>query len=252
MNIEDVAWERFTAWRAPEQQRKLAIRTSVVRKIVVNDEDVTPFFHEVFRDAGRRIWRDIDKAGRIVVLDDNCHGVFHCSLFAQVSHYLGYGGSALPNRAIDAHDILSALIKYGVDCNGRLASLAVTQDQLALATPDRNQCVDGLQSGLQRYAHRCAIHDRRGGALNGQALFCGNRALAVKRIAQWVDHPPQQTISHWYVHDAPGTFHFVARVQVLVIPEQDNADFVFIDVEGNARQIAWECHDLIIANTGKT
>ena len=64
----------------------------------------------------------------------------------------GHGGGALADRAIDAQNILAALVQDGVDRDRGLAGLPVAQDQFALAAPDRNQRVDDLQPGLQRHA----------------------------------------------------------------------------------------------------
>ena len=56
----------------------------------------------------------------------------------------------------------SLLIDDGVQDDGGLAGLAVADDQFALAAADGNHRVDGLDAGLQRLAHRLAIHDARG------------------------------------------------------------------------------------------
>ena len=117
-------------------------------KIVVDDQDIAPLFHEVFCNAGCRIRRDIDEAGRIIVFYDNHNGIIHCSLLIEISHYFGYSGCALANRTVDAHHILSVLVEDGVDRDGGLARLAIAENQFALATTDGNKRVDRLQSGL--------------------------------------------------------------------------------------------------------
>ena len=157
----------------------------------------------------------------------------------------------MADRAVDAENVLPALIQDGVDRDGRLSRLAIAENQLALTTSDRNERIDGLQSSLQGHDYGCAIHDGRGRTLDRQALVSGNRALAVERLAQWVDHPPQQTVSDRDVHDSPGAFDFVARVQILILAEQDHADFVLVHVEGDAQQTAAESHQFVIARAGK-
>src|SRR5690606_19845943 len=53
------------------------------------------------------------------------------------------------------------LVQDGVDGDSRLADLTVANDQLALATTDRDQGVDGLQAGLHGLMHRLAGDDAR-------------------------------------------------------------------------------------------
>ena len=85
-----------------------------------------------------------------------------------------------------------------------------------------------------------------------QTLLRSDRVLAIQRIAQWVDYAPQQTTAHEHVHHAAGSLYLVAGVQVLVVPEQDDADLFFIQVECNAKQTARECHDLLVTNAWKS
>ena len=53
------------------------------------------------------------------------------------------------------------LVDDRVHRHGRLARLAIADDQLALAAADRHHAVNRLESGLHRLAHRLAIHDAR-------------------------------------------------------------------------------------------
>ena len=54
------------------------------------------------------------------------------------------------------------LIDDRVDGDGRLAGLAVADDQLALAAADRRHGVDGLDAGLQRLIDRLPAGDAGG------------------------------------------------------------------------------------------
>src|ERR1035441_9236075 len=102
-------------------------------EIVVNNQDIASLFHEVFCNAGCRIRRDVDEAGRIIVFYDNHNGVVHRTLLVEVSHYFSHGGRALANRTVDANHILSALVEDGVDGDGSLAGLSIAENQFSLA-----------------------------------------------------------------------------------------------------------------------
>ena len=66
MNVEDVAGEGFASGRTAKQEGKLAIGVGVLGEIVVNDQHVATCFHEILRDAGRRVRSDVGETGRIV------------------------------------------------------------------------------------------------------------------------------------------------------------------------------------------
>ena len=83
MNIKNVAGKCLAARRAAQQQRKFAISAGVLRQVVVDDEHIASFFHEILGDARSRIRRDVDKAGRVVAFRDNNHGIIHRSFFAE-------------------------------------------------------------------------------------------------------------------------------------------------------------------------
>ena len=185
-------------------------------------------------DAGRSVRRDVSETWRIVALGHDDDGVIHRALFPQVGHGLRDGGRALADGAIDAHDILAALVEDGVDRDGRLAGLAITKNQLALAAPDRNERIDDLEAGLQRHGDRRAVHDSGGGAFDGQALAGGHRPVAIERPTERVDDAPQQSIAHGHIHDPAGALDFIAGVQMPVFAEQHDADFVLVHVERDA------------------
>ena len=169
VDVEDVAGKGFAPGRPAEQEGELAIGSGVLREVVVNDQHIAPGFHEMLRDAGGGVRGDVGEPGRVVALGDDHDGVFHRAFLAKVGHGLGHGGSALADGAIDAEDILAALVENGVDGDGGFARLPVAQDQLALAAPDGNKRIDDLEAGLQRHGDGRAIHDGRGGAFDGQA-----------------------------------------------------------------------------------
>lgn len=210
----------------------------MLRQIVVNDQHVAALLHEVLRNAGRRVRRDVRETGRIVTLSDDHDGVIQRALFTQGGDRLGHSGGALPDGAIDAQHVLPALVENGVERNGCFACRPVPQNQLALTAPDRNERVNDLDAGLQGYGDGCAIHDMRRGAFDGQTCAGNHRAIVVQRPPQWIDDASDQPLTHRDVHHMPSAFHLIAGMQLPVVAEQDGADFVFVDVEGDAIHVS--------------
>ena len=223
----------------------------MVGEVVVNDEHVPARFHEMLRDAGRGVGSDVGESRRVVAFGHDDDGVIHGAFFAQVGDDLGDGGRTLADGAINAQHILAALVQNGVDRDGGLAGLPVAEDQFALAAADRNESIDDDEAGLQRHGDGSAVHDGPGGAFDGQTLAGGDRPLAIEWPAQGVDNAPDQSIAHRYVHHTTRALDLGARVQVPAIAKQHDADFVLIDVERDAVQIAGKLHQFIKAHARK-
>jgi len=60
----------------------------------------------------------------------------------------------------------------------------------------------------------------------------------------------QQTFAHGHVHHGR-PLDLVASVQALVVPEQDDTDLFFIEIECNAKQTLGTSQSLV-TNAGKT
>ncbi len=251
MDVEDVSGKGLASRGTPEQERQLAVGAGVLREIVVDDQHVTAAGHELLGDAGRGVGRDEDPAGRVIAFSDDDHGVVERCMVAQVGDDLGDGGCALADGAIDANDVLIALVEDGVDRDRRLAGPAITHDQLALAAADRNQRVDDLESGLQRHGDRGPVHDRHSRAFDRQARACEHSSFAVEWQSERIDDTPQQPVADRHVHDPARSPDFVARVHLPVVAEHDDADLLFVYVEGDARHAAAQGEQLVEADPGE-
>ena len=68
----------------------------------------------------------------------------------QLAHNRGNGRLLLADRHVDTLDAGIFLVDDRVDGDGGLTNLAVTDDQLTLATTDWHHGVDGFQTSLDR------------------------------------------------------------------------------------------------------
>src|SRR5205085_3942104 len=109
----------------------------------------------------------------------------------------------LADGDVDALDLLLRvaalpvvlLVDDRVDRHRGLAGLAVADDQLALTATDGRHGVDGLDAGLQRLGDRLALDDGGRLQLEDAAALCGDRALAVERVAERVDDAAEEAVS---------------------------------------------------------
>src|SRR5690606_16021074 len=183
----------------------------------------------------------------------DAHRVLRRAGFFELTGELGHGRALLADGDIDAIQLLgvrrvgvvrSLLVKEGVENDGRLAGLAVTNDQLALATADRDQRVDGLEARRHRLMHRLARQNARRLDVNAAAFGMLDRALAVDRVTQTVDHAAEQAHADRGIHDGTGTLDDVAFLDGAVIAENHDADIVGFEIEGHALDAARELDEL--------
>ena len=144
VQIKDIPWERFAARRPAQQQRNLPIGNRVLGKIVINDQRVLAIIAEVFAHRRAGIRRHELHRGRIAGRGADDDGVIHRTGLLQRLHHTDDGGFFLADGDVDALHVAPFLIDNGVDADGRLAGLAVADDELALAAADRNHRIDGF------------------------------------------------------------------------------------------------------------
>ena len=168
------------------------------------------------------------------------------------AHRLSDGGALLADGHVDALDALAALVDHGVDGHGRLAGLAVADQQLALAAADRRHRVDGLDAGLEGLAHRLAADDARGLHLQAPTLLGRDRTLAVDGLAQCVDHPPQEGVAHRYGEDPTRGPDHLLLVEVVDVAQDDGADALLVEVERQAEGPVLKLEELVDGRLGQT
>ena len=180
------------------------------------------------------------------------HRVLHRAVALEGGHRLGHRRLLLADGHVDALHAQAPLVEDGVDGHGGLARLAVADEQLALAAADRGHGVDGLDAGLQRLVDRLALHDAGGLDLEAAGLVGGDRALAVDRLAQGVDHPAEQRVAHPHREDAPGRLDQLLLLEAGVVTQDDRPDGVLVEVEGEALGAVLELEDLVDGGAGQT
>ncbi len=111
--------------------------------------------------------------------------------------------------------------------------MAVADDQLALAAPDRYGGIDDLDAGLQRLRHRLAVDDTWSLALHRRGLTRRHLTLAIQGLTEWIDDTAEQAFTHWHLDDASGALHLVTLADEGVGAEQHTTDVVLFQVQGH-------------------
>ena len=189
-------------------------------QVVVHDERRTACVAEVLANRSASEWCVELERSRVGRRRRHHHGVSHGARFFQGLHDASHGGTLLAHSDVDAEHRLTCVVEFllvddGVDRHGGLSSLAVANDQLSLATTDRNHRVDGLDACLQRLVHRLTVDHTGSLALDrhveGLAL---DGSFSVNGFTQHVDHAAQHALAHLDACDGSCALHGAAFLQV--------------------------------------
>ena len=242
VQIEHVARIGFAARRTAQQQRHLAIGDGLLGQIVIDDQGVHAVVAEIFAHGAAGERRQELQRRRIGRGGGDHDGVFERAVLLQHLDDLRHGRALLADGDVDAIELgllVAAgvdrlLVEDGVDRDGGLAGLAVADDQLALAAADRDQRIDRLEAGLHRLVHRFARNDAGRLDVDAGALFGLDRALAVDRLAERIDHAAEQALADRHLDDGAGALDRLAFLDLAVGAEDHDADIVVFEVERHA------------------
>lgn len=130
----------------------------------------------------------------------NDDGVLHGVVLLKGLDKLGDGGSLLADGDVDTVELLglvvgavpSLLVEDGIQGNGGLSGLTVTDDQLTLSTADGNHGVDRLETGLYGLVDGLAGQNAGGLKLSTALLLGVEGTLAIDGVTESVDNTAEQ------------------------------------------------------------
>jgi len=162
VEIEDISWVSLSSWRSSEQKGHLSVGDGLLGKIVIDDKSMFAVISEVLCDGASGVGCQELKRSGFGGSGGDDDGVFKGVMELEGVHDVGNSGSLLSNCDVDAEQLLmhvsgvevGLLVDNGIDSDGGLSSLSVSDDQLSLSSTDGHQPINGLQSGLHRLVHR--------------------------------------------------------------------------------------------------
>ena len=261
LQVEDVAGVGLASGRTTQRQRHLTIGDGLLGQVIVDDEHVTArvggagglavlaVVHEVLADGGTRHGGDVLQRRGVCRGGAHDDGVVESTVLGKRLANIRDRGGLLADGHVHADHALATLVDDGIDGDGGLAGLAVTDDELALAAADRDHRVDGEQTRLHGLAHRGALDDARGLELDGATMRLADAALAIDGLTKRVDDTTEHAATHGDVHNTTGGAAGVALLDGVDIAEQNGADLFAVEVlsqavHGLARDGAGELKEL--------
>jgi hypothetical protein len=127
----------------------------------------------------------------------------------------------------------SLLVKNGVDGDGGLTSLSVTNNQLTLTTTNRHKGVYGLETSLHGLVDGLSWDNARGLELNSLSLVGKDGALAVDGVAESIDNTTEHTVTDGDIDDGTSSLNNITFLNFSIVTKHDNTNIVRLEVQGH-------------------
>ena len=252
MKVENVTRISLTAGRTADQKRKSTVSHRMLTQIIVDDEHVLSFIHEIFAHGTAGVGRNVLQRAGLGSSSRYNGGVVHGAVFGEIFHKGGHGGTFLADGDVDADHVFALLVDDGVRSDGGFTGLTVADDELTLAAADGDHGVDGLDTGLEGFMNGTPFTDTRGRAFNGAVLVCHDGACAVDGLSQCVDDTANEGVADGNGNDFSGSLDALAFADLLTVSEQYDGDAVFFQVLRHAVASVFKFQKLASHTVDKT
>ena len=191
------------------------------------------------------------QCSRVARRSSHHNGIVHRTVLVQGIHNRSYGRTFLANGYINAiYRItcfkIGTLVDDGIDGNGCLTGLAVTDNQLTLSATNRYHGVHSLQTGLKRLIHRLAEDDSRCLTFQRHFIkFSAYQSFAIKRRTQRVYYTAQHTLSHHDGSNTLGTLYNEAFLDFIRRAKQHSTHIILFEVHHNGLDAVVELQQLV-------
>jgi len=261
VEVENVSGVSLTSRRATEQEGHLTVGNGLLGQVVVDDNSVAARVTEVLSDGGSRVGGQELQGSRVRGSGGNDDRILVGLVLGDTRDDLGDSRALLSDGNVHAVQVLLLvgvlvdllLVDDGVDGDGSLSDLTITNDQLTLSTTDGDQRVDGLETSLHRLVHGLTGQDTRGLDLNTVALGSLDGSLSVDGLTESIDSAAEERVSDGHVNDGSGTLDDVSLQDLTIVSEDNDSNVVVLQVEGHALDAGLdELNHLSGLNRGET
>ena len=212
---------------------------------------MTSCIADILSDSSTCKRSEILKSRRVGSRSSHDASIRHCTLLTESLYERCYSRTLLTYSHIDTIDrlaclIVGLLVDDGVDSDGSLTCLTVTDDKLALSTSDRDHCIDSLQTGLERLLYRLTEHNTRSLALKWHlVLGAFDRTHTVERLTKRVDNATEHLLIDLNRGDALGTFYYHTFANLFSTTEKHSTHVVLFEVHDNGHDTILEFQQFV-------
>mmetsp|Transcript_24779 Transcript_24779/g.45972 ORF Transcript_24779/g.45972 Transcript_24779/m.45972 type:complete len:512 (+) Transcript_24779:271-1806(+) len=254
VEVEDISGVGLTTRRTTEQQRHLTVGNGLLGKIIVEDHSMLSVVTEVLSHGGTGVGGQELKRGGVGGSGGNDDAVVHGLLVIELTDKLGDGGSLLSNTNVDTGQRirLGLLVDDGIDGNGGLTGLTITNDQFTLSTTNGDESINGLKAGKHRLGHGLTRDDSGGLNLRTGSLAVIEGGTSIDGLTDTVHDTSEELVTNGNVDNGTGTLDSVSLKNVTIITKNHNSHVVLLKVEGHAAETAGKDNHLSGLDVGKS
>jgi len=207
-----------------------------------------PLSHSTSREGGEVLERSGLRGG-----GSNDDGVLHGIVLLEGLHELSDCRTLLTNGNVDTVQLLvlfltivpPLLVEDGVDSDGGLSGLTVTDDQLTLTTTNRNHGVDGFDASHHGLVDGTTGQDAGGLEGGTTTLRSVDGTLSVNGVSESVNDTSEQLRTDWDIDNLASTLDGVALFDETIVTEDGDTDVVGFQVKTHPTNTGRELHHLL-------
>ena len=260
MEIEHITWVGLSAWWSSKKKRHLSVSDGLLGEIVIDDEGMLGVVSEVLTDGASRVWGKELKWGGIRGGGSNDASVVHGTLVSEDLDDVGNGRSLLTNGNVDAVKLLgevitsvaSLLVNDGIDGNGSLSSLSITNDELSLSSTNWHKGIDGLEAGLHGLMHGFSWDNTWSFELNSLPLNRLDWTVSINWVTKWINNSGEHAISNWDIDNGTSSLDDITLLDLSIVTKNDNTNVVSLEVKGHTHNSRLELNHLTGLNLHET
>jgi hypothetical protein len=144
----------LTTGRSSEKKGHLTVSDGLLGQIVEDDKSVLSVVSEPLSHCGTREGSEVLQRSGLGSGSSNDDGVFQGIVLFQSLDELSDSRTLLSDGDVDTVElgvliravVPLLLVEHGVECDGGLSGLTISNDKLSLSSADRYHCVDGLET----------------------------------------------------------------------------------------------------------
>ena len=197
-------------------------------EVIVDHQHIFTLLHKVFAHGAAAVRRDVLQGGKLRSGGGNNDGIVHRAAGGKGFHHLGHGRALLPDGDIDTDDAVALLVQDGIQRDGGLAGLAVTDDELTLAAANGDHAVDGLDTGLKRHGNGLTLDDTGCRTFHRSVANSLDGTLAIDGRTESIDDTTDERFAHRNRDNTAGTADSITLLDTGVIAQNNDGDGILL------------------------
>jgi len=260
VKIKDISGISFSSRGSSQQQGHLSICNGLFGEIIIDDQAMSSSVSEIFSDSTGGIGGQELKRGGFRGGGGDDNSVFHGLVVSESLDDIGDGGSLLSNGDINAVELFVSvssveiflLIQDGINGDGGLSGLSVSNNEFSLSSTDGDQTIDGFESGLHGLVDGFSGDNTGGFDFHSVSLGGLDGSQSVDGVTQGIEDSSEHFFSDGNIHDGSGSTNDISFLNESIVSEDHDSDVVGFEIQGHSTDSRGEFNHLSSLDLAET